>query len=42
MNKKNLNVHFIGINGSGISGVARIAKNKGFNVSGCDLNKERN
>lgn len=42
MNKKNLNVHFIGINGSGISGVACIAKNKGFNVSGCDLNKEGN
>ena len=42
MDKKNLNVHFIGINGSGISGVACIAKNKGFNVSGCDLNKEGN
>ena len=31
------NIHFIGINGSGISGIACIAKNFGFNVDGCDL-----
>ena len=29
----------MGINGSGISAVACIAKNKGFEVSGCDLNE---
>lgn len=36
MINKKINVHFIGINGSGISGVACIAKNRGFDVSGCD------
>lgn len=35
-------VHFIGINGSGISGVACIAKQKGFDVDGCDLKTEVN
>ncbi len=34
---KKLHVHFIGVNGSGCSGVAIIAKNLGFTVSGCDL-----
>jgi len=37
MVEKKIHVHFIGINGSGISGVACIAKNMGFDVSGCDL-----
>lgn len=36
MVEKKTKVHFIGINGSGISGVACIAKNKGFDVDGCD------
>ncbi len=31
-------VHFIGIGGSGISGVAMIAKSQGYEISGCDLN----
>jgi len=31
-------VHFIGINGSGMSGVACIAKRLGFGVTGCDAN----
>ena len=35
-------VHFIGINGSGISGVACIAKQRGFEVDGCDLKTEIN
>jgi UDP-N-acetylmuramate--alanine ligase len=39
MINKKINVHFIGINGSGISGVACAAKNKGFEVSGCDINE---
>lgn len=39
MNTKK-HIHFIGINGSGISGVACIAKNKGFEVSGCDLGEK--
>lgn len=42
MINKKINVHFIGINGSGISGVACIAKNKGFDVSGCDLSEKSN
>ncbi|MDR2778237.1 MAG: Mur ligase domain-containing protein [Rickettsiales bacterium] len=29
--------HFLGINGSGIVGVACLAKEKGFDVDGCDL-----
>ncbi len=30
-------IHFMGIGGSGISGVARMAKENGFEVTGCDL-----
>lgn len=41
MNKKSdqkqLSVHFMGIGGSGISAVARIAKEQNYIVSGCDL-----
>lgn len=29
--------HFIGINGSGMVGVACLAKEKGYNIDGCDL-----
>ena len=36
MVEKKTKVHFIEINGSGISGVACMAKNKGFDVDGCD------
>ena len=32
------NIHFVGINGSGIIGVACIAKDRGYNISGCDAN----
>ncbi|MBI4100056.1 UDP-N-acetylmuramate--L-alanine ligase [Candidatus Microgenomates bacterium] len=32
-----MTVHFMGIGGSGISAVARIAKDQGYQVSGCDL-----
>lgn len=31
-----LNIHFIGIGGSGMSGIARIMLAKGFTVSGSD------
>jgi len=30
-------VHFMGIGGSGASACARIARDFGYNVSGCDL-----
>ncbi|MDR1499279.1 MAG: Mur ligase domain-containing protein [Rickettsiales bacterium] len=36
------NVHFLGINGSGIVGVACLAKHNGFIVSGCDINENSN
>jgi len=36
MNKK-LHVHFAGIGGSALSGIAIMAKDMGFDVSGCDL-----
>lgn len=35
-------VHFMGIGGSGASGVARIAKEYGYEVSGCDLEEGKN
>ena len=30
-------VHFVGIGGSGVSGVAKLAQNLGYTVTGCDL-----
>jgi len=30
-------IHFLGIGGSGLSGIAQIAKSVGFEVTGCDL-----
>ncbi|MFH1541127.1 MAG: UDP-N-acetylmuramate--L-alanine ligase [Elusimicrobiota bacterium] len=35
--KKFKNIHFIGIGGSGMSGIAEVLLNLGFNVSGSDL-----
>ena len=35
-------VHFIGIGGIGMSGLAQIMKNMGFKVQGSDLNKNKN
>lgn len=40
--KNKLKVHFMGICGSGASPIAVIAKNMGFDVSGCDLNISEN
>jgi UDP-N-acetylmuramate--alanine ligase len=40
MSDKKLHVHFIGIGGSALAGVAILAKKFGFMVSGCDLQKE--
>ena len=34
-------VHFIGIGGVGMSGIARVAKEKGMEVSGSDRSEER-
>lgn len=38
---KKLHVHFMGIGGAGISGVARIAQALNYTVSGCDLEESR-
>ncbi len=35
-------IHFIGIGGIGMSGLAQIMKNMGFNVQGSDLNSNKN
>ena len=35
-------IHFIGIGGIGMSGLAQIMKNMGFNIQGSDLNQNRN
>lgn len=35
---KNIKIHFVGIGGSGMSGVAMIAHSLGYEVTGCDLN----
>jgi UDP-N-acetylmuramate--alanine ligase len=36
------NIHFIGIGGIGMSGIAEVLCNLGFNVSGSDLNRSKN
>lgn len=38
--KKIKNIHFVGIKGVGMAPLAIIAKEAGFNVSGCDLGEE--
>ena len=35
-------VHFIGIGGIGMSGLAQIMNNLGFNIQGSDLNRNKN
>ena len=40
--KKFKKIHFIGIGGIGMSGLAQIMKNMGFNVQGSDLYKNKN
>jgi UDP-N-acetylmuramate--alanine ligase len=40
--KKDLKIHFIGIGGIGMSGIAEVLVNLGYNVSGSDLNENVN
>lgn len=40
--KKGLNIHFIGIGGIGMSGIADILLGQGYHVSGSDLNEGEN
>ena len=35
-------IHFIGIGGIGMSGLAQIMKNMGFTIQGSDLSKNKN
>ena len=35
-------IHFVGIGGIGMSGLAQIMKNMGFKVQGSDQNKNKN
>ena len=34
-------VHFIGVGGIGMSGLAQIMNNMGFNIQGSDLNRNK-
>lgn len=36
MYRKNMHIHFVGIGGIGMSGIAEIVRQKGYQVSGCD------
>ena len=36
------NIHFIGIGGIGMSGLAQIMSNMGFTIQGSDLNRNKN
>ena len=40
--KKNTVIHFIGIGGIGMSGIARVLINLGYSVSGSDINDSDN
>jgi UDP-N-acetylmuramate--alanine ligase len=40
--KQNLKIHFVGIGGIGMSGIANILINLGYKVSGSDLNESEN
>ena len=35
-------IHFIGIGGIGMSGLAQVMNNMGFNIQGSDLNRNKN
>ena len=35
-------IHFVGIGGIGMSGLAQVMRTMGFNVQGSDLNKSKN
>lgn len=42
MYKKNTRIHFVGIGGIGMSGIAKILCLQGYTVSGCDINQNKN
>lgn len=40
-NTKKTHIHFIGIGGIGMSGIATILKHQGYSISGCDLDHDQ-
>ena len=42
MYKKNKHIHFMGIGGIGMSGIAQVLKQQGYKVSGCDTSENTN
>lgn len=38
--KKDLRIHFLGIGGSGVNAIATLAREQGYDVSGCDMNED--
>jgi UDP-N-acetylmuramate--alanine ligase len=42
MYKKKEHIHFVGVGGIGMSGIAKILFLQGYNVSGCDINTNKN
>jgi UDP-N-acetylmuramate--alanine ligase len=41
MYHKNAHIHFVGIGGIGMSGIAKILRYQGYHISGCDLDLEQ-
>jgi UDP-N-acetylmuramate--alanine ligase len=41
MYSKKAHIHFVGIGGIGMSGIAKILKTQGYTISGCDLDLEQ-
>lgn len=41
MYKNNIHVHFVGIGGIGMSGIATILRHQGYTISGCDLDLDQ-
>jgi len=41
MYRKKAHIHFVGIGGIGMSGIAQILKNQGYRISGCDLDMDQ-
>ncbi len=41
MLKKNTHIHFVGIGGIGMSGIAKILAHQGYRISGCDSNLQQ-
>ncbi len=41
MLKKNTHIHFVGIGGIGMSGIAKILAHQGYRISGCDTNLQQ-